>query len=41
MESQWSRNEYKELNDWGGCKNDYIWNPGTCDCEYNKACKID
>ena len=22
------------------CKDDYIWNPRTCDCESNKACKI-
>ena len=22
-------------------KDDYMWNPSTCDCECNKACKID
>ena len=31
----------KELNDQGSCKNDYMWNPGTCNFECNKACKID
>ena len=28
------RCECKELADWGSCKNDYLWNPSTCDCEY-------
>ena len=23
------------------CKNGYMWNPSTYDCECNKACKID
>ena len=23
------------------CKDDYMWNPSMCDCECNKACKID
>ena len=23
------------------CKDDYAWNLSTCDCECNKACKID
>ena len=40
----WDHNECKfectELEDWGSCKNDYMWNPSTCDCECNKACKI-
>ena len=27
-----------ELDD---CKNDYMWNLSTFDCECNKACKID
>ena len=27
------------MDDWCFCKNDYIWNPSTCDCECNKACK--
>ena len=31
----------KELNDWSSCINYYIWNPSMCDCECNKACKID
>ena len=37
------RCECKELNLWEvkSCINDYIWNPSTCDCEFNKACKID
>ena len=35
------RCECKEFNDWSSCRNDYIWNPTTCDCECNKACKID
>ena len=42
---KWDHNEYwcecKELDDWGSCKNDYMWNPSMCDCEYNKACKSD
>ena len=21
------------------CKDDYMWNPNTCDCERTKACK--
>ena len=33
--------ECKELDDWGSCKNDYMWNTSTCHCECNKACKID
>ena len=35
------RCECKELADWGSCKNDYLWNPSTCDCECENACKID
>ena len=35
------RCESKELDDWGSCKNYYMWNPSTCDCDCNKACKID
>ena len=31
----------KELDDRGSSKNDYMWNPSTCNCEYNKACKSD
>ena len=41
---KWNHDEYQcectELNDWGSCKNGYIWNPSTCDCECNKACNI-
>ena len=33
--------ECKRLYDLGSCKNDYIWNPNTCDCECNKECKTD
>ena len=37
------RCEYKEIDDWGSssCDMDYICNPSACDCECNKACKID
>ena len=35
---QW---ECKELDDWGSCGNDYMWNSSTDYCEYNKTCKID
>ena len=31
----------KELDDCSFCKDDYMWNPSTCDCECNKANKID
>ena len=44
MESWWILVKFtlsKELDDLGFCKNDYVWNPSTCDCECNKACKID
>ena len=33
-EEYWS--EWKELD-----QDDYMWNPRKCDCEWNKACKID
>ena len=33
--------ECKELDDWDSCKNNQMWSGSTCDCEYNKACKID
>ena len=33
--------ECKESDDWGSCKNYYIWNPTTYNCECNKACKTD
>ena len=35
---QW---ECKELDHWGSSKNDYMWNPSTCDCECSKAWEID
>ena len=38
---KWNHNECryecKELDDWDSCKDDYIWNPSTSDCECNKA----
>ena len=30
-----------ELDDWSSCRDDYMWNPGTCNWECNKVCKID
>ena len=33
--------EFRKLDEWGSCKTDYVWNPSTCDCECNKACKSD
>ena len=42
---KWNHNEFrcecKKLDDWGPCKNHYMWNPSTSDCKCNKACKID
>ena len=42
---KWNHNESrcncKELDDWGSCENDYMWNPSTCDSKCNKTCKID
>ena len=35
------RCECKELHDRGSCKKDYMWNSSKCDCQCNKACKID
>ena len=32
--------EFKELDDWSSCKNDYMWRHSTCSFECNKACKI-
>ena len=32
--------ESKKLDDWDSCKDDYMLNPSTCGCEYNKTCKI-
>ena len=28
-------------DDWSSCKDDYMWNHSTCDCDCNKGCKID
>ena len=33
--------ECKELVVLSSCKDDYMWNPRTCDWECNKAFKID
>ena len=33
--------EWKELDDCSSCKDDYMWNPSTHDCDCNKASKID
>ena len=42
---KWNRNEcqreYKEIDNLDFCKNDYMWNPSTYDCDFNKACKTD
>ena len=32
--------ECKEQDGQGSCEKCYMWNPSTCDCECNKACKI-
>ena len=29
----------QNVDDWGSCEKDYIWNPSTCDCECNKTWK--
>ena len=29
-----------ELDDWGSCINDYIWNSSACDCECIKHVKL-
>ena len=26
---------------WSSCKQDYKWNPNLCNCNCNKACRID
>ena len=31
--------ECKKVIDWSSCRDDYMWNPGACDFEYNNACK--
>ena len=42
---KWNHNECwckcKSLDDYSSCEKGYMWYPSTCDCEYNKACKID
>ena len=27
------RCQWKKLDDWSSCKTDYMWNPGTLNCE--------
>ena len=29
------RCECEKLDDWGSCKNDYMWNASTCDCSHD------
>ena len=45
LKQKWNRAECwcecKELDDWGSCKNDFMQNHRTCDCELNKICKVD
>ena len=36
-----SQCECKGLDDYDSSKNVHIYNPRTCDCECNKACKVD
>ena len=31
----------KELHDLDSCGKGHMWNHKTCDCDYNRACKID
>ena len=31
----------KELHVWSSYKDDYMWNPSTCDCECSKIYKTD
>ena len=40
---KWNHKECRceELDDWGSYEKGYMWNSITCDCECNKACKID
>ena len=42
---KWNHNkcwfECKELDDRGSCEKVCMWNTRTCNCECNKACKID
>ena len=42
---KWNHDEcwckFKELDAWTSCKNNYMRNSSVCDCEYNKACKIE
>ena len=35
------RCECNEIDDSSSCKNNYMWNLGTCDCKCNKTCKTD
>ena len=42
---KWNHDEWwferKELDYFGFCRSDHMWNPSNCDCECSKACKID
>ena len=29
----------KELDEWDSCGKDCMWNPSTCNCQCDKACK--
>ena len=35
------RCEFKQLDDWAFCKDDYMWNPNNFECECNKTWKLD
>ena len=34
------RVNFKNSNDWNSFGKNYMWNPSTCDCEYDKTCRI-
>ena len=36
-----SRCKCKDLEHWSSCEKDYMWNPSICECEWNKAWKMD
>ena len=33
--------ECKELDNWGPCKDNYVWNPSRCEFQRNKVSKTD
>ena len=37
---KWNHDECRSLDHWSCCKDDYMWNHTTCNCECNKTCKI-